>query len=688
MTVSDRAPGSIRVISAPKQDYLLYLGRTATSLSFVVVLYAAFVTTYNEMRSFRPDSFNGTFQLLAAVKRLASDTSLGIDYVVFHGPLWALPALPAYLIADDAVAAAHAAKLWIGLTALPLAVGFFVFFALPLTRYRLFLVSAGMLATIQGSLLNLQGLGAMSMLGFRLAVGLGVVFLLTASLCARTWLRAVALAAISGVLLLMAADFALYAFIGCAAAFTGLALPKRFGYLWATLSPGSRFQRILRILVIAGGATIAFLVGLLILARGSLPGLFSVLRFQFLDVPGDQKWFFGAPPAETITSWLDLFAQPAFVSLWVINLAVAAAMLFFARHFPPHIAFVSLALGIYGLLSSSSYILSYASQHYLYQLRLSLLIVLLLALGSFSRVTSWQSPYFMEKRWRSASLSLIAGSLTLLLVPPLLSKSAEENSNFSYYKSQILAVGSFCRADSQESPVWSLYPGVPQVTNGVCFSPEGDLAIHAVGSRRNRYINAFKESDPLFVEIPRASRLPFVPWLRDTLFPVYWRIWNEYEPAAQTDETYIWRKKAGSGLTYVGSQTLKPVGDVWAVNQVPEDVLGVVTVDYRISNPLSSIPWLGATSRSQLAVQEDSFGVGANGDAAPHYVPLDPQRSRIQFPIWVTTTQTDVQFRVETLGLNHLQEVEIESAVIEWFELPDTPAWKNYLEEVAVSSAS
>lgn len=636
--------------------------------------YLSLAEAIDQIQLFEPDPFNGTFQLLNATRRIASDSALGTDYVIFHGPLWALLVVPSFLLSSDPIVTVHVAKIWFGQLALPLAAGFFIFILLKPSHLKILLVAIAVFSATTGSWLGLSFLGE-NMLGSRLAAGLVVVLSVVYCYLGKRWLRTLAAGFLSGLILLFATDIGLYAFIGT---ILSLLLISFMPSLSAAVPYVRWSHRIGRLSQAALIPLAGALFGMFVLAKGSFNGVSRAAYFYLVELPQDQKWFFGAWPVETIKDWGDLFAREEFMGTLLVCILLLT-FLFLLRDRIPQAAFVSsLSLLTSALLSLYSYTSSYLSPHYLFFAKTSALLCALILVGSFFDDSLRVQPSRRLPSSPRAIFGFLAAGIFVLLVPLALTPFVEKSPSWKGYEETIRTLGAVCSPDSKVSPVWSLYPGLPQSTGSGCFSPMGDLAIHALGSRREEYIAAFTETKPPIVETPRGDRFRHEPWLRSTLFPLYWRLWSNYEPIGETDKSIFWRRTSPREWTVLSQASFAPNGKLWSVDTPAEGTIGVVTVAYDIDNSAQIVPFFGSSSGSGIKLSGTTFDPLDGLVTRPEEIPLDPKANTVSFAIQPAPCSASVGLEPFTRGLNPWQEVSIKKADVIWIAQPRGLFWDLY----------
>ena len=204
-----------------------------------------------------------------------------------------------------------------------------------------------------------------------------------------------------------------------------------------------------------------------------------------------------------------------------------------------------------------------------------------------------------------------------------------------------------------EPKLWSTYTGLIDLKVGQTNPAKVDYIIHALGKdNRKNYLDAFKETKPVFVHTIRPKYTAYERWIQVTSWGFYSALIENYEIVARTNYSFIWRRKSQNmepewyinpnaicqSEQYSWSDTV----DIWdgdiLVDESLEEVdissiidakgkdfqVVILEVTYKLDNKFSHIPLLGESARHSLK-PDDTL--------TPMPIPLSPYENVVTFPL-------------------------------------------------------
>jgi hypothetical protein len=410
----------------------------------------------------------------------------------------------------------------------------------------------------------------------------------------------------------------------------------------------------------AAGATLAIAAAVLFLSLtlvGGFRGALGALRYNFVFVPMDQYWFFGAPPNPFVPSWAAGVGMA--IEAWTIGLALFLGLVATAFYLvrvwktSPNVserdhAFALLA--VYGLVSCVSLLGVFVPAYSLACWRVLISLGLLEFLAWADRRGIHRGSREMVGVSRvgvMGTLALLA--VTLLLRPTLLRTwfvsvphvVADHWAGGARFEAtrmwmETLAIDSQVvkvHSDAHGPPVvWSTYSGWLEARAGI-FNPSYDYIIHALGPERQAYLDRFLKTRPELVQTVSPLYTPYEAWIENANWDFYRALLSSYAVTAETPWSLIWERRADTDSTSipVGAIELAPGATSVAlpaaptVGHLPVTVVQV-EVEYQTRNPLRRLPIIGASPR---------YLVGITGAISQVPVSLNPYTTVYRFPVIV-----------------------------------------------------
>ncbi|CAN5894666.1 hypothetical protein BH23PLA1_BH23PLA1_12740 [soil metagenome] len=400
------------------------------------------------------------------------------------------------------------------------------------------------------------------------------------------------------------------------------------------------------------------IVGLTLLAAsllgiGGPSGAVGALRFALIEQPADQFWFFGATPQNFVASGWQLLQDQVFLPPVLLGtLLHISSLALLVRGRDPEdsrFALAATAFLTYGLITCLAYF-GFSSILYMTPLKRVILLVLLAGLGQFGLRIARESDSArrVSKAIRPGlALGLIAlmvwghpGALYAkqgLLDAPRLARDAKgladamrnygtrhyEASWGEYLQGSTLAIEADRTANSGPFVLWSSFASLLEEHYGL-FQPDTDYLFHALGpERRAGYVESFRTVRPDYAQTLRRAYLPTPDTtfrqIEEHLQVTYWGFYEDllinYEILHLTDRSILWKRKPapwqaapegfegtihpvrGQGLAF-GSHRGEIELPVPA--DLPDGTILVLRVTYRIHNPRAWVPFLGRLPRYLL----------------------------------------------------------------------------------------
>ena len=618
-------------------------------------------------------TINGLFQLIAPIRRTLDGYALGADFVVFHGPLWHVPYLPIYILADgnaavlaSFVVAANFGFLVLGIALVHrslLGAGWFIATSVAVA----FVVFVGMAFDWTG----------ISNIGQRSAVPLALIGLAVMQMQrSGSRSRQVFVPLISGAVLGLAIDTGLQALAAMAVA----------AYVLETLRQKSLLFRMTTIFYVCVMPifwlwTIVFLT----LSRFSADSATRALAFSLRDTPSDQRWFFGTWPQAELPSLLQILQLLPLSLLVVLATGLLGMSAFLSWTYNPpsmtgspgRFGVLSLTLlPVFGLIPIVGGI---AALHYA-QPGIAAFAVLLGLLAAGNRRN-----HIAKRSVRTGvaiSASTIAVAAVIMSLLPVVSRASANLESFAPRllppAATVAEITAECETYGPQAGIWSQYPNVLHVLSG-CSNAGGDLLIHNVGTRRSDALEQVQDARPLYVETLRSDVHLWEAWLQSTHATGYVYLWENYYPTQILAESVLWRRRdTPIDLAIASTDYVVPAGSrVISINSpqadFSKDYIGIATVRYRVRQPFRMLPVVGSLNH---------FGLLLLGSPHPNeFVSLNPMQRSQTFFVYSQCDAAPLDLIAERRGQKSLDSIVIYDVSIEWVRHPSAsdsePMWRH-----------
>lgn len=616
-----------------------------TLLLLPLLLWAIAIASYalSVSLEFAGIPYNGAFQILNPMRRLAAGQVPGVDFQFFHGIGVPLLHYPVFALLGSTPYASEFARA----TVTPL----------------LALVSTAAVAHVIGRNARERALALLLAFSAYTIMGLDAVLLPGNALeGTRSTMPFVAFAVLYSRLgdrpkaVLTALAMALAFALGTE---HGVSLLMGFGATAALVvlfSPADRGRTLRFAAATLGAFVVALAVVFVAIGRGPA-GAIGALRFNLIEVPADQMWYFGVPPNFYPETWAALLLNgPLYLGVTLVLLTIGG--LLFGLRGRSSLALSApagalLVLLAYGLASNTPLLGRIAGTYYQPMGRA---LALAAVAGAFWYVRAHGGWAAVQQRlalprWVvalggvGACLATFYGLLWISARADTahnLVKAAQSvarggphlNDHWQRYTEAVTpALTAATRAAAPgQAPFWSTYAGLAPYSIGLLQAGD-DFIIHALGqNRRPHYVESFRTANPLLVETMRRAWFQYEDWLQYEHWDFYEELLLNYQVKLVTQHSIWWERNPGPWRTPDAAcepVTLDPDGRGAVVPErflSPGEAVTVVTaqVDYAVQNPWRPVPVIGNLPRF-LIEPDGTFNTGP--------VSLPPYATRWRFPI-------------------------------------------------------
>ncbi len=561
-------------------------------------------TAGNALYPFDGPFNDGPFQLHNPMRRMDFGQTLGADFSFFHGPL--IPALhyPIHWLAGKSIHASEMARQVVSIFAFHAAwlaifwawTGKFLKSIIP---WALAVMAADawdmwQLAECDNSLYGLRGVCPL----FATAAAIAPWKLATRSMVTGLFL---------GLGLLVGTELGLAALVA-----TSL-------ILMVCLVIKTTRNNSLRSLIWGLPTTlIALLVPLLLL--GGTEAITDFFRFNLGIVPKDQFWYFGVPPNPFPRNFKTLFmVEPVRVTFLAATISLGLFFLWAKLALNPYRLLPLFTLFLSGIISSYA-LMGLLNPVYLGTIRRDMIAIALMAAFNASIVVCQKG---------AASKSLIQQSVAIILICSLVIWPSFFRYEGIFKASQVASgLGNFAKAavalpqgtisprlqtdlekvlaeidqklpdpSTRQGQFWSTFSGLPEDRLNV-LNPYCDYIIHALGSRRNEYLDSFANLKPMLVLVPGLSQFSYENWVRDTNWPFYELVYLNYKTILATSG-HILLEKSKSWLSpgnWEGEVVANDRGEILLPPAQPDKILSI-EVEYSTQSRWGWLPMIGQLPR-------------------------------------------------------------------------------------------
>lgn len=597
---------------------------------FVVALQSAYtVDTY---------AANGTFQLYNPLRRLAEGQSIGYDFPFFHGVLVPLLHYPVFAIMGSDLFGAEFAKHFMSPMVF-LASSLFFFYAF-FRNFQKTVIATAFFTLLAMHYAYIIDAGN-SLIGIRSALPIVVagVMLWKSKRLEQSpryfnvpyriiiCLVLLALAVLNGTEHGLAASIAFFTVVGI-----------------KLLRNGNSVLATLRQLLGYGCALLVLILGFLAIVTGGHP--LEALHYALIDIPGDQGWYFGAPPNSYVTfqnliPWI--FTSTALPLNVICGIGLGITIYAIVRKkYSQNIRYAFVFMLIAGFIVFAAGVLG---GYFMPQAQMVPLVRLSGLIAVATLVTFIFQPSLIiselgNNKKRALALKLARGGALLAVFAVLVAQAVTTIRYLNFYdppatirdaraarhrtdyenssKNWKERLDAFMPLIPANATVWSTYTSVYDSSLGqLNASPGGeDYIIHALGKeRRDAYTEAFVQSESDFAITLKPSYFIYEEWLWGRHEPFYEHLLSHYEIVAKNDAHYLWKRSATPATDAAPSAIIKSDDGRYNIsNESDTPKLYSVTMDYAIG---------GNAIGKQLA-KYARYLVDIRGDIAAQYPPVLP----------------------------------------------------------------
>jgi len=641
---------------------------------------------------------DGPFQLFNPLRRIADGQVPGVQFQFFHGLGVPFLHYPIFWLFGKSIFASEMSRY---LTSLFCYLGSLWVFAYVVARrdWRLTLYFVA-LAICISEFLNLHTLAGPgnglvvpgnSLLGVRSTLPIISFALLISRV--RPRLKAI----LMGACLALALFFGTEHGLALLASFTLISLVILASSILAGHTSSVKESLNLRFFLIAF-ISAGFSIALIYLTLCGFKGGVQALRYNLVEVPKDQFWYFGVPPNDFASALGDFLhtSGKGVVLILVITAWLGVTFLTVVKSARSRsLSFYQLTTGImlsYAILSCSS-CLGILDSGYLAPMARVAILALLMTIfregwvGRAAREIKAQSGPLKIGIPVAAALALGIGFVTVSMLavkklPQLnlvLSRrpAAQLSILWGKYLEQVTRAIDSRQAAEGKLTIWSTYAGLLE-EHYKAFNPTDDYIIHALGpERRKHYLATFDAEKPEIVQTIRrslfmqyANNRNYELWLRNTSWDFYESVLRNYDILTVTDRSILWQRKAGPWASPDESYDCFPAGQGSEYFDIPRQYTSsrfgiiVVKLRYHVSNPWARMPVLGALPR---------FFVTFEGAAADLPVSLPPYAKEAQFPVMFHQGTTP-RLRFQTFSLMPGASYTVDEIQVKTIELTEKQA--------------
>jgi hypothetical protein len=585
---------------------------------------------------FKDSALDGPFQLFNGIRRIVDGQRLGGTFQVFHGPgIPYLHLIPYWLFGGTFLASEMSRQVVSVVAALGVLLAFFrAWTGSWRSTVPLSVAALGLFIPLR---LNALPFPTNSMIGLRstMPIIIGIHLLLRSS-GRRAMIERAGL-------------FALALMFGIE---QGMAAIAGYGTLQLLIALRTRdWREPLRGLatIALGVATYAALIFIM-----TPSGFASVMQFNFKLVPGDQMWYFGAPPNQFFFAWIHLtrlFEHPIW-SFMVLGAVIYGIARYWQSPGQPDAAARTgeAFLVIYAVFSTASMLGTFTTVYFQPATRVALFVLLL----GLRRWWLWRKDSlplsetvvrrlpvyaafavlgYAAAGWTLSVIEIVRTPLHILYAHVYLGDRPTMSEDWRTTET----IGEAILADERtrlgrEPILWSTYSSYLEYKHNY-FHPFFDYIIHALGhENREAYARTFERTKPDVVQTLTATYTAYEEWLALNHWNFYRPLLRDYEVTGVGPWSSFWTRAPQpfkeDPFTFV--KTSIPPGNLGIQIDgnvvVPRDSLGLfeVRLFYHIRNPWKRVPVLGTLPRYLVIV----------GGAANHVpVSLVPYENEKRFPV-------------------------------------------------------
>ena len=331
------------------------------------------------------------------------------------------------------------------------------------------------------------------------------------------------------------------------------------------------------------------------------------IKFAIKEVPSDQFWYFGAPPASIVSQPSDLFRDHYIATVFIIAIILLGLLIYIIRIKKSYIIYVALLALIYGLFSVMGILGNGWQQAYVSAL-FRVEVILLLGISYYIiKSIKYRQYHFILMSLGTISVFILGAFIAYSYIKTDLSIGPATISNWKQKDGNNLGLKlspqwqtdidtTMKILNNDRGIVWSTYAGVPEAELNQ-FQPSGyDYIIHALGpQRRKGYVEKFIEIKPKYVITMRKDFFaPWQQWLENENWDFFKHVNDNYSIVGQTSHTNIWKKNDDAWVDGT-NERWTPLGiDNNQVNlgNLGQSGLLEIRLKYNIKNRSVSLPYV------------------------------------------------------------------------------------------------
>lgn len=641
-------------------------------LWLIAIIVTAVTVLYFHHISRNPDlaPFDGPFQMLNWLRRVQAGMLPGRDYPVFHGVGLVWIHYPLFLLCGSNLYAALLSMncVTFGSTSVALfwamrmrSAGWAACLAAALVLPAIIRVCLGDLVFVQ-SLIDPGN----SQFATRTSVAL-LCCLFCVSLrrkeSGNRWSQAIAIGSVVGVGGWIVSD-----------QFPGMLLTGLLASATA-IDKSHGPKKITRRLLLAVGKGAAFLIsagmiylGILYCTTGGKP--LAQLEYSWIYLPGDQFWYFGAPPNPFVSSFRDI---PLSYYGWMLTGVCMCLAGWKSKREGGDVGefFIILAGGIATQIPNLGYFnYSYSAGFLKFGLILALLgtrrnptspnlrafqrINIMIAVGGTLAVLAkeviFDQPHGdTEKTTQESRRRIVTNDG--LPPNPILGCNLDREHRTALQKTIELT-------GARPASLWSIYSGLAQAYYGV-IPKQLDYIIHGIGPLRREYTDQFDSSRPEFVSVPIPKSRSYSGWLMDTTWPLYRSLVENYEPAGDGGYLRFWKR---AGHREISSKTTELYARPYSQSTYDINIPALQDDEFQLAECTvfyenhAKYPVIGRLSRNIVTIEDAR---GAHQFAMP---PSSLANGQFTFPLILRDSPAKVRFKTKSpfvVNLLKIGKVEV-----------------------------
>jgi hypothetical protein len=377
-----------------------------------------------------------------------------------------------------------------------------------------------------------------------------------------------------------------------------LAIPIKFRNPLARMIIGS----------FTGVAAILIFIGCTALVSGNYTA--ESLKFLLTDLPKDQFWYFGAPPNIIPSFPAILWNYRIVIGVWMPLMLMMLEILHIRsiKEIPMDSITVLALLGM-AMVVQIPQLASY-SHYQSVATRNMGLVVMLWAYRMMQWPALTNHPLVARILNRKlilllAACSCLAAAVGFPLFAFRLAAKRERESGGRQYAGMTVSKGwasdlaVWDELATKETKVAGTYRALVEDRQGSAFRGP-DYIIHALGSRRGRFLENLIRYDPDFFLTLKPDFFQYEEWLQLRHWDIYQLLLRRYTPVRASDHHVFWKKRQEQAPPQPNPVVIQTTTDGgFRVSPPNQDAACIYTVKvrYAISNPFGAIPVIGKVPR-------------------------------------------------------------------------------------------